>query len=253
MIDIENFKTTPMGMAVAELSTRLQEKDLPPVSLNVIGGFAMMMRDLRDPYGFTDIDYVGSAFSKEFNDLAEEIGQKYNLGSGWINNDAMLSGISVEDFEFVTGELHFEPAFTIGGITINVLEEPDLLRMKLISLDTSLTAVEQGGDFTRMKDFPDVQILMDRQGITPGQLDEEYGEHFIYDHTAEIIQTYYDEGEEGVLQRVKSLQLLSSIELMREREYRLEPERRSPYMQDLLDNMLALAEERAKTPDSRKR
>ena len=248
MLDIEKFKTTPMGQAVVELSERLQENGLPPATLNVIGGFAMMMRELRNPNGYTDIDFVGSELSKEFTRISDDIGRKYGLGDGWINRDGMQTGYTVEDFEFSTGKLHFEHAFDIGGITINVLEEEDLLRMKFISIDTSLTAVEQGGTFTRMKDMPDIKILMERQNITPDQLEDRFSEYMIFDGTPAVIQAYFTGGKEGVTKEIAQYKEAYDRALTQAyRERYLEPER-TPFMQNLLDNLLKTAQERDNPP-----
>jgi hypothetical protein len=243
MINIDQFKTTPMGQAVTELSTRLRDEHMPPVSLNIIGGFALMMREIRNPNDTTDIDYVGQSLPAKFNRIADEIGMKHHLGKGWINNDVMLADISMEDFEFATGDLHFEHALDVGNISINVLEEPDLLRMKLISVDTSLTAIEMGGDFTRMKDLPDVKSLMDRQHITPDQLDKKFGEYMISDATPHIIQTYYNEGTEGVTREIDRRQAAYLQKLQKTRQTRSASVERSPFLQNLLDDLAKRAKE----------
>ena len=243
MINIEQFKTTPMGQAVTELGTRLQKENMPPVSLNIIGGFALMMREIRNPNDTTDIDYVGPTLPDKFNRISDEIGMKYHLGKGWINNDVMLSDISMDDFEFATGELHFEHAFDIGNISINVLDEKDLLRMKLISVDTSLTSIEMGGDFTRMKDLPDVKTLMDRQQIKPDQIEEKFGEFLISDATPQIIQTYYTEGTEGVTREIDRRQTKYLQQLQKTRQSRSVTTERSPFLQSLLDDLAKRAKE----------
>ena len=227
MINIEQFKTTPMGQAVTELGTRLQKENMPPVSLNIIGGFALMMREIRNPNDTTDIDYVGPTLPDKFNRISDEIGMKYHLGKGWINNDVMLSDISMDDFEFATGELH----------------EKDLLRMKLISVDTSLTAIEMGGDFTRMKDLPDVKTLMDRQQIKPDQIEEKFGEFLISDTTPQIIQTYYTEGTEGVTREIDRRQTRYLQQLQKTRQSRSVTTERSPFLQSLLDDLAKRAKE----------
>lgn len=202
MIDKQNFQNTPMGKALIELSERMSNENMPPVSLNVVGGFALMMRELRNPNDTTDIDYVGETLPKDFNRIANEIGMKHNLGKGWINNDVMLADISMEDFEFATGKLHFEPTFSVGNISINVLEEPDLLRMKLIAIDTSLSAIDNGGEFTRMKDLPDVIALMERTGITHDDLDTHYSKWITSETTGQVIKTYAEKGNDEVIKEI---------------------------------------------------
>lgn len=197
ILSAKNIQQMPMGQALTELNREMAERDMPPVTLNVVGGFALMTRNLRPAETLTDIDYVGDPLSKDFTRLADQIGRKYSLPSQWINNDVMLSGIDMQDFEFATGELHFDPALSLSHIEVNVLQPQDLLRMKMISLDTAAMAAESGGDFTRMKDFDDVLVLMKDQHITSDELYTKF-EDYISPSTAKLIQRYESEGTDGV-------------------------------------------------------
>lgn len=237
MVDKKSFLTTPMGMALLELGQRMQKENMPPVSLNVVGGFALMMREIRNPSDTTDIDYVGRDLPDNFNHVADEIGIKHHLGRGWINNDVMLSGSTLEDLEFSTGKLHFDPAFSVGNIQINVLDEKDLLRMKIISVDTSLTAAEMGGDFSRMKDLEDIKILMARQHIRPDEIEQKFGDYIIGENTQKIIETYHTSDTEGVAREVDTQQRKYLEKLQKQRQTRSVTPQRSDYMQNLLDNL----------------
>lgn len=236
MIDRDTFLKTPMGKALQELSEQLQNTKMPPVSLNVIGGFALMLREVRSADDTTDIDYVGKNLPESFDKIADEIGVKHQLGRGWINNDVMLSGISLEDFEFATGKLHFDPAFQIGNIQINVLDETDLLRMKLIAVDTSLTSVEMGGDFSRAKDLADIDALLTRQGKTPARAQKEYKEFLICPYLEQVLTTYRTSGISGVNRIIDQKQSQYMRDLQKSRT---EPETRSPYLEKLLDDLMA--------------
>lgn len=199
MINKKKFLNTPMGKALLELSDVMNKSDIAPISINVIGGFALILRELRSPSAITDIDYVGESLSNELDRLIDRIGIKYNLGTGWINNDVMLSGITFEDFEYITGPLNFEEAFSVGNITINVLEEEDLLRMKLISLDTSLTAIEVGGDFSRAKDLNDIVVLMNHLKLSQRDVSGMYQDYLINPITPKIIKMLSKVGERRAL------------------------------------------------------
>ena len=238
MLDKELFQKTPMGIALTELSEQMQKEKIPPVSINVIGGFALMMREIRNPNDTTDIDYVGNTLSPEFNALADKIGMKYKLGKGWINNDVMLSGSTFEDFEFATGKLHFEPAFSVGNININVLEEQDLLRMKLISIDTSLTAIDMGGEFTRMKDLPDIETMMKHANIKATDIEDKFGDYLISGMVPKVMETYNKEGIDGVNKIIKK-QMDAYFERTKPKQ---EEYKRSSFIQNLLDSMYKRAE-----------
>ncbi len=179
-----------MGKALEELNTIMEEREIPPVKLHVIGGFAMMLHGFRNPAGITDIDYVGSPAGEAFLNIAASIGEKYRLGRDWINRDVMLSGISLEDFEKASGKLHFKQALSLSKLEISALIPEDLLRMKVIAIDTALTAVEFGGDFTRQKDFPDVFRLMETLGKDIDTVCSEFDSYIECTLTKEALKTY---------------------------------------------------------------
>ena len=213
MIKKQKLLKTPLGKALKELSEELNNKNMPPVTLNVIGGFALLLREKRDPESITDIDYVGPELSQEIKDLATPIGIKYGLGYDWINNDVMLCDISMEDFEFSTGgSLNFEKAFSVGKIKINVLDEIGLLRMKLIAIDTSLCAASNEGEFTREKDLPDIVLLMNELNMTTKDLQNEFGDLIIEKSTFPMIRLYQAKGSSVVDDQIEIIANNQSME-----------------------------------------
>lgn len=225
-----------MGKAVIELSQEMQKRNMPPVSINVVGGFALMMNDIRDPDCMTDIDYVGNPLPDEFNALADKIGIKHKLGRGWINNDVMLTGSSMEDFEFATGKLHFNSSMDVGNIKINILDEKDILRMKLIAVDTSLMAAEDGGDFSRIKDLPDVSKLLQMQHIDCDQIMDKYEDFVINDNTPRVIKAYQDGGNTKALELVDKISRKHTELLTRQADRQ---QVRSSYLDNMFSNLYA--------------
>ena len=202
MLDINDYKDTPMFGAIIELNERLKEEGFGKIELNTIGGFAMMTHGYRAMDGMTDIDYVGPELSKKVCEIADEIGLKYGLGRKWINNDVLLSGTTLEDMEFSTGKLHFQEAFDLENIKINILDTKDLLRMKVIAIDTSLSGVELGdGDFSRYKDFSDVVRLKNALGMSNIDIKNEMGDYIYNSYTITAIKAF----EMGGIERVDSL------------------------------------------------
>ena len=238
MINIETFLNTSMGKAVSALADEMKAYDMPPVELNVIGGFALMLRGVRDPNDITDIDYVGVDLYEKFNAVSEKIGVQYGMEPGWINNDGMLVGDSMDDFEISTGELHFEHAVTIGPISINVLTEKDLLRMKLIAVDTAMTEMEATGDFARRKDFSDIDILMRSQNMTPDDVMREFGEYILCEpDTFDLIDLIYEGGVSKAIQAVDKMS--DDLKAMRQAHCARGP---SPYLENLMDQLMKRAE-----------
>lgn len=198
MVNQNEFMKSPMGQAITELNQEMAQRNLPPISLNVVGGFALMLHGVRDIDTQTDIDYVGKKLPEIITEISNPIGIRHGLGRSWINNDVMLADIDVKDFEYVTGELHFEPALDLDRIQINILDPKDLLRMKLIAVDTASTAVECGGDFTRMKDIPDILALMNIQHETYESLEFKNKKYLINDDTLKLVQLYETQGASAV-------------------------------------------------------
>lgn len=155
------YKQKVVYSALEELDETLFHMKVKPFELNVIGGFAMTVEQIRMS-DYTDIDYIGKDLPESIKSIIDEIGLRYKLGRGWINNDCMLSGTTLEDLECATGKLNFNHAFDLKVITVNTLDVKDLLRMKIIAIDTNYSSLSYGGDFTRVKDFSDVELLMKR-------------------------------------------------------------------------------------------
>lgn len=120
----------------------------------------MTIEQIRMP-DYTDIDYIGKDLPTEIKEIIDQIGMEYGLGRGWINNDCLMSGNDLEGLEFSTGKLEFIHKFDLKVISINALSKECLLRMKVIAIDTSYSGLEFGGDFSRIKDFPDIKLLAD--------------------------------------------------------------------------------------------
>lgn len=194
-----------MYEALSDLAKKMDEKHLPPAELNVIGGFALMLHGVRPTDGITDIDYVGNGLSDELNALIEETGLKHGMEPGWINKDGMASGIGMSDFELSTGELHFTHAVDIGGIHINILEEKDLLRLKVIAVDTAMTELEATGKFARVKDFHDIHDLMERLDMSPEKAIREYADYMIcYPDTGDLLHAIAKGGPDGGLEMIEN-------------------------------------------------
>lgn len=205
MVNKTQLEGTPMYEALKDLAVKMNKENMPPVELNVIGGFALMLHGVRPADGVTDIDFVGSDLSEDLSRLIDETALVHGMEPGWINKDGMSLGISMEDFELSTGELHFEHALDIGNISINVLTEKDLLRLKVIAVDTAMTELEATGEFARVKDFHDIHLLMDKLDMTAEDAVREYADYMIcYPDTGDLIHAIVNNGPDGGLSVIES-------------------------------------------------
>ena len=177
MIDIEKHRNDPIFHALEVLNQEMVKNDYPPIELNVVGGFALMLYGHRNPSEYTDIDFVGVKLTKELKSLSEDVGKQTGM---------------VKDLECSTGPLHFEPAYSMEKIAINIIDERDLLKLKLIAIDTALVEIENNVDFTRGKDLKDIGILLKSLGMTVNQAINENRDYIIDDNTGMVVQTFID-------------------------------------------------------------
>ncbi len=187
---VEKYKQTEMYKALEELNSKMKEIGADSMQLNVVGGFALIVDGIREG-DFTDIDYVGKqAYADSLKPVIDEIGLKHGLGRGWINNDVMLAGTSLEDLEITTGKLHFHHMFDMEKISVDILDAKDLLRMKVIAVDTAYTATELGGEFSRAKDLTDIDLLMRHRNMELIDLELETYKYVINEKTYDMIDEY---------------------------------------------------------------
>ncbi len=239
-MDIYDYKDSPLFKSMIELNEALIKADTEPITLNVVGGFALMIHDMRNKSEFTDIDYVGESLPEQVDKISQKIGVQNGLERHWINNDIMLLGSSLNEFELATGKLHFSKAFELEKIQINVLDTQDLLRLKVIAIDTALSAVDNGGDFTRMKDFRDIIKLSEKLSIPIDSFNERFKDNIVNVGTVAAIQTYKEHGPQAVNEMVRSLQ----YKLLEENQNTLKGTyKRTSYINNILNKAIARANE----------
>ena len=161
----KDLKNTQMYKALVEFDKEFGKlNNKKPMSLNVIGGFALIVPGIRKG-DYTDIDYAGKDFPDKVKELVDKIGMKYNLGRGFINNDCLVTGTTLEDMEYATGPLTFSHGFDLKYITVNILvpkavkTNPGLINdIKNPDYDAVKDAVGKNGMLIRdlEKDFPNL-------------------------------------------------------------------------------------------------
>lgn len=197
---------SPIMQAIIELDQKLFSMGYKPFDLNVVGGFALIVRGIRKNIRqVTDVDYIGPVFSNEVKSIANNIGVQNGIGRNWINNDLMLTGTTLEDIEFSTGKLHFTEGIKLSVIRLMILSEVDLLRMKLISIDTNLAAIEFGGNYTRMKDLEDIIRLKNHLRYDYIKMEDIAGDYLISDYVFDLISAYEMGSYEGAFSFIKEI------------------------------------------------
>ena len=242
--NIDEYTNFPLFNALKDLNDEMINANMPKVEINVVGGFALMLHNLRDKDDDrTDIDYIGAPLPTQLRDIVNNISIKNHLVKDWLNNDLMLTGTTLKDLEYSTGELHFLPAFELEKIKVNVLETKDLLRMKMIAIDSSITAIDDGGEFTRHKDLKDIMTLSNKLGIQLSDLNKIYGKYLINENTTSIIQTYAEKGMQAVDLQLKKLRFIALDKQIEEMEHSVDKDiyTRSPLIDSVLNKAMARA------------
>ena len=157
-------------MALEELDDLLYTKFGGDVKVNlyIIGGAALLFNNTRSSLENkkTDIDYLGEDFDEYIKELIKKVGLKYNLGTSFLNND--LGPDALEHLEYVVGKLNFSYHSTLKWFNVFVLQDLDILKLKVYSLDTCIMARRDDdlSEFERAQDFPDISDIMRKLCLT---------------------------------------------------------------------------------------
>ena len=77
------YKEKLVYKALEELDSRLLKLGVKPFDLKVVGGFALMLENVR-LNDYTDIDYIGKPLDNSIKEIVDSIGLEYGLGKGCI-------------------------------------------------------------------------------------------------------------------------------------------------------------------------
>lgn len=183
------YKEKLVYKALEELDSRLLKLGVKPFDLKVVGGFALMLENVR-LNDYTDIDYIGKPLDNSIKEIVGSIGLEYGLGRGWINNDVLMSGFDLDDIELSTGKLKFKHVTDMNVIRLYSLDKECILRMKIIAIDTSYMSAESTGSFDRSKDFKDIKLLMETIGVGMDELIIKTGEYVLNPQIYYLVNYY---------------------------------------------------------------
>lgn len=183
------YKEKLVYKALEELDSRLLKLGVKPFDLKVVGGFALMLENIR-LNDYTDIGYIGKPLDNSIKEIVDSIGLEYGLGRGWINNDVLMSGFDLDDIELSTGKLEFKHVTDMNVIRLYSLDKECILRMKIIAIDTSYMSAESTGSFDRSKDFKDIKLLMETIGVGMDELIIKTGEYVLNPQIYYLVNYY---------------------------------------------------------------
>ena len=193
---IKNAITMKALIEVDNLYAQDENRPDGKIKLNVIGGFALLLNNVRkNMTEYTDIDYIGGELPEKLGKIIKDVGIKHGLDVNWINNDSLLEGSSLEDLEITTGKLNFLPKIDLNCFEVHSLCNEDLLRLKMMSIDTTYMILEAGENFTRKKDFSDVKLLMEELNIDVPALKKMTSDYVLEPAVYDIVDTFNKTGE----------------------------------------------------------
>ena len=148
---------------------RIMDKDQTPVKIRAIGGFALLMHNLRDQ-GTADIDTLSETFSPEIRAVIKEVGEEQDLlhPDEWVNNDMVLDDEYLEDILYQLDPTWEETEIDLRNIDLKIADIETVLRSKFDSIEFQYEI--KGNKIRkfsiRPQDIPDILNILKRKGIT---------------------------------------------------------------------------------------
>lgn len=168
-INLDGFK-----LALIDFDQELEERDARPVTINALGGFALMCHDLRTERPITlDIDTCSPDFDEPQTEALHAVARRLHLPEDWINNQIVFSrGARTTDDDcyaldtmleatYLPASKIIEPSenseidedfFNMSLVTLNITELPTLAKSKAYAV----TSIGQGRTSKDALDFIDV-------------------------------------------------------------------------------------------------
>lgn len=122
--------------ALSTLDQRLEAIGSDPIELRIVGGFALILHDIRET-GFTqDIDSMTRDFEPDVKRLIAEIGKELDLKLGWLNADMVLD--DPEIISVIIGDTNFDDFGDYRVLKVQVADLPTLLKLKIVAAGDTL-------------------------------------------------------------------------------------------------------------------
>ena len=113
------------------LDNKLASAGCDPVDIRIVGGFALILHDIRET-GFTeDIDSMTKDFEPHVRQMIAQIGKDMGLKLGWLNADMVLD--DPEIISMIIGETHFDDYGEYQVLNVQVADMPTLLKLKIVA------------------------------------------------------------------------------------------------------------------------
>lgn len=164
--------------ALNTLDQKLLALGSDPIELRIVGGFALILHDLRET-GFTqDIDSMTRDFEPNVKKLIAETGKELGLKLGWLNADMVLD--DPEIVSAIIGETNFEDYGNYQVLRVKVADLPTLLKLKIVAAGDTLLIEDDIEHERHARDLVALLKALDitsaRQLLTTAPMAEDYPE-----------------------------------------------------------------------------
>ena len=117
--------------ALAALDSELVSIGSELLEIRIVGGFAMILHNIRET-GFTqDIDSMTRDFEPHIKQLIAKIGKQMGIKLGWLNADMVLD--DPEIISLIIGETNFDDYGDYQVLSVKVADLPTLLKLKIVA------------------------------------------------------------------------------------------------------------------------
>lgn len=178
--------------ALQQLDAELRDRGiLEQVRIRAIGGFALLVHDLRDDGVTVDIDTITDTYDPAVRAAIRAVAGRLHLEPDWISNEA--AGDRPEAVLEMLDAVFIAEDYGLERIDLRIADVPTLTRAKAMAVDTD--AVTE-----RARDWIDLAALLRHQGIVdydgfrrryPDIRDWEYPE------THRSLRSWFETGERG--------------------------------------------------------
>jgi len=117
--------------ALETLDDKLASAGCDPVEIRIVGGFALILHDIRET-GFTeDIDSMTRDFEPNVKQMIAQIGKDMGLKLGWLNADMVLD--DPEIISMIIGETNFDDYGKYQVLKVKLADMTTLLKLKIVA------------------------------------------------------------------------------------------------------------------------
>ena len=146
--------------ALSALDNRLAEAGFDPLEIRIVGGFALILHDIRET-GFTqDIDSMTRDFNPQVKQMIAQVGKELGIKLGWLNADMVLDDPEV--ILMIVGKTNFDDFGDYRVLDVKLADLATLLKLKIVAAGDTILVHD---DIEHERHARDLRALLKTLGI----------------------------------------------------------------------------------------